>query len=43
MINDNYMKSGFKPAYRNTRYKDISGRRLLTSSEIVNLSSIPFK
>lgn len=39
---DNYKKSGFKPAYRNIRYEGIGGCRP-PDSEIVKLSTLPFE
>jgi len=38
----NYMKSGFKLAYRNIRFKGIGGGDFPTDSEIVQLSTISF-
>jgi len=40
---DNYKKSGFKLAYRNIRYKGVSGGDRHQSSEIVQLSTLPFE
>lgn len=39
----NYKKSGFKLAYRNIRFEGVSGGQLNTLSNIVELSTIPFK
>ncbi|MGD9973882.1 MAG: GNAT family N-acetyltransferase [Desulfatirhabdiaceae bacterium] len=39
---DNYKKSGFKPAYRNIRYQGIGGGDSPTDPGIVRLSTIPF-
>ncbi len=39
---NNYMKSGFKLAYRNIRYQGTGGGSLPSDSGIVPLSSIPF-
>ena len=40
---ENYKKSGFKLAYRNIRFEGVSGGQLETQSNIVELSTIPFK
>lgn len=39
---ENYKKSGFKPAYRNIRYEGVTGGNLHQSAEIVQLSKLPF-
>jgi ribosomal protein S18 acetylase RimI-like enzyme len=40
---DNYNKSGFKLAYRNIRYEGVGGGNPHQSSEIVQLSTLPFE
>lgn len=40
---DNYKKSGFKPAYRNIRYQGIGGGELPYNGEIMELSHLPFE
>jgi GNAT superfamily N-acetyltransferase len=40
---DNYKKSGFKLAYRNIRYEGVGGGNHHLNSEIVYLSTLPFK
>lgn len=40
---DNYKKSGFKPAYRNIRLEGISGGSKPENADTVRLSEIPFK
>ncbi len=40
---ENYMKSGFKLAYRNIRYEGISGGRPPDNAEIIKLSALPFE
>jgi GNAT superfamily N-acetyltransferase len=40
---DNYIKSGFKLAYRNIRYKGISRSQPFENEQIVELSDLPFQ
>ncbi|MDA3791942.1 MAG: GNAT family N-acetyltransferase [Desulfobacula sp.] len=40
---ENYKKSGFKPAYRNIRYEGVGGGTPLKNSEIIKLSALPFE
>jgi hypothetical protein len=40
---ENYMKSGFKLAYRNVRYEGVGGGKPPENSENVELSALPFE
>ena len=40
---DNYRKSGFKPAYRNVRYEGRGGGNPAENPAVVELSSLPFE